>query len=190
VSIGRQSVATLSAILFVGGCASPPMGPTVGAFPGPNKPFQLFQQEQAFCEQYASQQTAGQANAANRQVVGSALLGAALGAGLGGAVGGGRGAGIGAASGAIVGTGVGAQGANNAQLSIQQQYDNAYVQCMYAKGNQVPGMMPVAAPAPQRAAPAPKKRLPRPSDAPPPPPGDAPPPPPSGNAPPPPPPAQ
>ena len=29
---------------------------------------------------------------------------------------------------------------------VQRRYDNAYVQCMYAKGNQVPGSAPVTAP--------------------------------------------
>jgi len=46
---------------------------------------------------------------------------------------------------------------------MQQRYDNAYVQCMYAKGHQVPGR----ASATQAAPPAPPTRTP---PAPPPPP--------------------
>ncbi|HEV2300412.1 MAG TPA: hypothetical protein VGR91_02470, partial [Stellaceae bacterium] len=42
-------------------------------------------------------------------------------------------------SGAVVGTAAGASGANYAQMSLQQQYDMAYAQCMYAKGDRVPG---------------------------------------------------
>ncbi len=74
-----------------------------------------------------------------RKGYGSALLGGVLGAGLGAAVGGGRGAGIGAASGVVAGTAIGASGSANQQYGIQRQYDIAYSQCMYSRGNQVPG---------------------------------------------------
>lgn len=60
------------------------------------------------------------------------------------AAGGGRGAG----TGAIAGTAVGAGQAERAQLSLQQRYDIAYQQCMYAKGNQVLGFQPAAPPPP------------------------------------------
>ena len=66
-----------------------------------------------------------------------------LGAGLGAAIGGGRGAAIGAGSGAIAGTGLGMGSSANEQYGIQQQYDNAFAQCMYAKGNMVPGYGPM-----------------------------------------------
>lgn len=121
-------------------CATTPLGPTVQVLPGANKPFQVFTEDQDTCKKYAEAQTKGQADAANNKAVGSALLGTALGVGLGAAVGGSRGAGTGAAVGAIVGTGVGTDKSQDAQYSIQQQYDNAYIQCMYAKGNQVPGV--------------------------------------------------
>ena len=53
------------------------------------------------------------------------------------------------------GTGLGMAGSTNEQPAIQQQYDNAYAQCMYAKGNMVPGYGPmmVNAPAPPPAVP-------------------------------------
>ena len=77
------------------------------------------------------------AAAANNQAVGTALLTTALGAGLGAAVGGGgwhgnagRGAGIGAAGGAVAGTALGAGQAGFAQMSLQQQFDVMYGQCM------------------------------------------------------------
>ncbi|HKW93428.1 MAG TPA: glycine zipper family protein [Methylomirabilota bacterium] len=40
---------------------------------------------------------------------------------------------------------------------VQRRYDNAYVQCMYAKGNQVPGRAPAQAapPAPPAGPPPP-----------------------------------
>ncbi len=105
--------------------------------PAPNKPFEVFQADQASCKEYARQEVAGQADSANDRAVGATLLGAALGAGLGAAAGGGRGAGIGAAAGGTVGTAVGANSSSRTQYTIQEQYNNAYAQCMSAKGNQV-----------------------------------------------------
>jgi uncharacterized protein YcfJ len=85
---------------------------------------------------------AGQAQSANNRAVGTAAITTVLGAGLGAAIGGGRGAAIGAGSGALGGAAIGAGGSSNQQLSIQQQYDNAYAQCMFTRGNMVPGMGP------------------------------------------------
>lgn len=83
------------------------------------------------------------------QVIGSAIVGALLGAGLGAALGVGRGAAIGAATGTLIGTGTGSSGSAWAQVSVQQRYI-AYMQCMYAKGNQVPGYIVVATTPPPR----------------------------------------
>lgn len=141
----KSTLVALSAVLLLDACAGTPMGPTVQVMPAPNKPFQAFQLDQSTCKQYAAEQTAGQADEANQQAVGAAVLGTVLGAGLGAAVGGGRGAGVGAAGGALVGTAIGSGGSGNKQLTIQQQYDIAYSQCMYSKGNQVPGFQPAAA---------------------------------------------
>jgi hypothetical protein len=108
--------------------------------PGPTVPFQVFQQNEAECKQYAQSEVAGQADKANAQAVGAAVLGTALGAALGAATSWhGHAAGAGAGVGAVAGTAVGAGASQGAQASIQQQYDNAYAQCMYSKGNQVPG---------------------------------------------------
>ncbi len=134
--------AVLTALLLAG-CAQTPMGPTVQVMPGPGKSFEAFQYDQASCKQFAAGAVAGQAQNANTRAVGAAAIGTVLGAGLGAAVGGGRGAAIGAGSGAIVGTGVGMGSSANEQLSIQQQYDNAYSQCMYSKGEMVPGYGPM-----------------------------------------------
>ena len=120
----------------------------VQVMPGPGKSFGAFQADDAQCRGFASNAVAGQAEVANQQAVGGAVLGTVLGAGLGAAVGGGRGAAVGAASGAALGTGVGAGGTAGAQVGIQAQYDNAYSQCMYSKGDQVPGYAPAVAYAP------------------------------------------
>ena len=49
------------------------------------------------------------------------------------------GAAIGAGAGALAGTAYGANGSQYEQGGIQRQYDIAYTQCMYSRGNQVPG---------------------------------------------------
>jgi uncharacterized protein YcfJ len=136
------SAALVVPLLLLDGCAQTPMGPTVAVMPAPGKPFDVFASDQAICKQFADSQVAGGAQAANNQQVGTAVLGTILGAGLGAAIGGGRGAAIGAASGALGGTAVGAGPASQANLSLQQRYDIAYAQCMYTRGNQVPGFVP------------------------------------------------
>jgi uncharacterized protein YcfJ len=180
----KTAAAGLAAAALLNACASPPMGPTVAVMPAAGKPFELFQTDDAACRQWADQATRGQAEATNNRAVGTAVIGTVLGAGLGAAIGGGRGAGIGAASGAVLGTGFGANKSQWSQLGIQQQYNVAYEQCMYARGNQVPGYQQVQgapiAPTPPGAAPPLPPPPPRSEPAPPPPPPGAPPPPPPG----------
>src|SRR5277367_2819430 len=140
----KRAACGFSAIgLLLAGCAQTPMGPTVNVMPGPGKPFDAFQYDQSVCKQFAQQSVAGQADNANTRGLGAAALTTVLGAGLGAAIGGGRGAAIGAGAGALGGAGIGASSSSNAQFSIQQQYDNAYSQCMYSKGNMVPGYGPM-----------------------------------------------
>lgn len=135
----------LASVLALGACAvAPPPGPSVMALPGQGKSFQAFQQDDYTCRQYASMQTGGAApaQAATGSAVGSAVVGTALGAAAGaalGSVGGAMGAGaaIGGATGLLAGSMI---GANNAQASaggLQQRYDVAYTQCMYAHGDSV-----------------------------------------------------
>ncbi|MGE0420208.1 MAG: glycine zipper family protein [Acetobacteraceae bacterium] len=138
----KATAAILGSVLLLSACAQTPMGPTVAVMPAPGKPFDVFMADQAVCKQFAQSQVAGQAENANMRAVGAAALTTALGAGLGAAIGGGRGAGIGAASGALGGTGIGAVTSDRANMSIQQQYDVAYSQCMFSRGNQVPGFIP------------------------------------------------
>jgi hypothetical protein len=168
----------LAPIMLLTACAQTPMGPTVNVMPGPGKPFDAFQNDQAVCNQFAQQAVAGQAQNANAQGVGAAALTTVLGAGLGAAIGGGRGAAIGAGAGALGGTGIGASTSSNAQYSIQQQYNNAYSQCMYSKGNMVPGYGPMMSQPPPYGAPPPPYGAPPPPYGAPPPPYGAPPPPP------------
>lgn len=144
----RAAIPALVGASMLAACVAQPMGPTVMVLPAPYKPFDVFAQDQAVCKDYASAQVAGGAETAQGQAVGAAAVGTALGAGLGAAAGGGRGAAVGAGTGAIAGTAVGAGTAGRAQMSLQQRYDMAYEQCMYAKGNQVPGFPPAVPPPP------------------------------------------
>jgi hypothetical protein len=69
-------------------------------------------------------------------------LGAGAGALLGAATGNvGKGAAIGAGAGLLFGTASGANAGQEYGWEAQKRYDYAYVQCMYAKGNQVPGQV-------------------------------------------------
>ena len=142
----KRPFAFLAPVLLLTACASEPLGPTVGVMPAPGKPFDVFQGDQALCKQFSAGEVQGGSQQANNQQVGTALVGTLLGAGLGAAIGGGRGAAIGAGAGALGGTAVGAGPSQNAQSSLQQRYNLAYSQCMYSRGNQVPGYQPSSPP--------------------------------------------
>src|ERR1700674_4388275 len=133
----------LAVVLLVGGCAAQPLRPSVAVMPPPNKPFDVFQQDQSACAQYAEQQVGGPeaANAANNQAVSGAVWGTLIGAAVGALLTpwNGHGAAPGAAFGLLAGTAVGSNNAGRTQQEIQWQYDTAYQQCMYARGDQVPG---------------------------------------------------
>src|SRR5271166_6271137 len=159
--IDPRVAGAVAVMVSLGACVTAPTASTIPVIPGPNKSFEAFAADQNLCQQYATAQTAPQAAAATNQAVGTALVTTALGAGLGAAVGGGgwhgnagRGAGIGAASGAVVGTALGASEAGFAQMSLQQQYDVLYGQCMAAHGDQVAGFSPPPGTPPYPGAPA------------------------------------
>ena len=205
----RSAIAVLVSAAFLGGCVSVPTGPSTLALPGTNKGFEQFQQDDGSCRQYASDVIGG-ATAANAQAdsaVRSTIAGAAIGAMIGAAVNGGTGAAVGAGVGGGAGGLAGLGASDYSAASAQRRYDNAYTQCMYAKGHRVavsgygpsrsyyypprysyygapPGYYappPAAAPAGYYPPPPPPPG----AAAPPPPPaGSAPPPPPPGSAPP------
>jgi hypothetical protein len=160
-------------ILTVAGCVSLPTGPNVMVLPGRGLSFEQFSNDNAVCQQYASFQVGGTSanEAAIKSGVTSAAVGTALGAAAGAAIGGGEGAAIGAGSGLAAGSLVGAGASSTSMYEAQERYDAAFIQCMYAKGHQVPvsGQFSYQS-APRNAPPA--------SQIPPPPPGSPPPPPP------------
>ncbi|ESS74141.1 proline-rich protein [Methyloglobulus morosus KoM1] len=166
-------IVTTAALLAMAGCASLPDGPSVMVLPGTGLPFERFRNDDAVCQQYALFQVGGTPpnQAAASSGVASAAVGTALGAAAGAAIGGGSGAAIGAGTGLVGGSIVGTGAASGSMYETQQRFDVAYIQCMYAKGHQVPvsGQFS-AAPAQQPVAPA--------AHIPPPPPGTPPPPPP------------
>ncbi len=171
-------VLLLGAVAVLAGCATIPSGPSVMVLPAPGKPFEQFQMEDYTCKQWASQQVGGSLNeAANRNTVTGAVIGTAIGAGLGAAIGAagghaGTGAAIGAAGGLLGGTAVGADSGRAYGWEAQRRYDIAYQQCMYAKGNQIPGsrVMPQSTQRPLPPPPPPGTTYPAPSSGAPPPP--------------------
>jgi hypothetical protein len=168
----RRTVA-MTLGLALAGCTHVPTGPSVMVLPGSGKSFAEFRGEDASCRSWASSQIGvppGQA-VAERTGAGAVIgtgVGAASGALIGAAVGDvGGGAAIGAGAGLLAGTAGGATQGGVVGGSLQQRFDVAYLQCMYAEGHRIP------APAGTLGAPAP-----RPRHIPPPPPGAPPAPPP------------
>lgn len=142
------------------GCATVPAGPHVAVMPAPGKPFDLFVADDTVCRQFAEQQTGTSPQGAMTQsVVGGSAAGAALGAAAGTAIGSlsgqpGAGAIVGAGTGLMAGSATGVAAGSGSSWEVQRRYDVAYQQCMYAKGNQIPGMPAVAAPPPLPPPPA------------------------------------
>ncbi len=130
----------LAAALILGGCASMPTGPSLMALPGSSKTFDQFRSDDAECQRYAFQQIGGTTaqQAADESAARSAAVATVIGAAAGAAIDGKSGAGVGAGMGLIVGSMVGADSAQRSGYGTQRQYDNAYVQCMYARGHKVP----------------------------------------------------
>lgn len=162
----------LPVLLILAGCASVPNAPNVMALPGTGRTFEEFRADDGYCRGYAYQQIGGRAReqSATSAAIGNAAVGTAVGAVAGAAIGGRSGAGVGAGTGLIIGSASGAEASRDTVYGSQRHYDNAYVQCMYARGHRVPvsgTYMP--APAPTSSAPA---------AVPPPPPAGTPPPPP------------
>jgi hypothetical protein len=139
-----RTLAVVPLALVLGACASVPTGPSVMVLPGSTKTFEQFQMDDGVCRQWAQQQTgtttgkAVNSSTATGAVAGTAI-GAAAGAALGAAAGNPAiGAAAGAGAGLLGGSLVGAGQAEGAYHSVQQRYNMAYMQCMYAKGNQIP----------------------------------------------------
>ena len=169
----------LAASLLLGACTVLPTGPNVMVLPGTGMTMDRFRADDNECRQYAYVQIGGKTTqqAANEAAVASAVVGTAIGAAAGAAIGGSQGAAVGAGVGLVGGSAVGTNSAYASGYGTQRQYDNAYIQCMYAKGHRVPVPANMAYP----------RTISNPNPAVPPPPAGSPPPPPPGSPPPPPP---
>jgi hypothetical protein len=139
-----RNVLAVMALLAVSGCASLPTGPSVRVLPAPGKPFETFMADDNTCRHYAAMQIGeGPADTTNRHTASGAAVGTLIGAGAGAAIGAafgspGAGAAIGGGSGLLFGSASGANAGEVYGAEAQRRYDNTYVQCMYAKGNQIP----------------------------------------------------
>jgi hypothetical protein len=137
-------VVMFSVAFLMTGCATIPPGPSVMVMPAQGRSFEAFQSDDAVCRGWAHQQSGWDANqTVNQDGAGGAAIGALMGAGLGAAIGAAsgnpaQGAAIGAAGGLIGGAAIGSNRGQAAGWEVQRRYDNAYQQCMYAKGNQIP----------------------------------------------------
>ena len=153
MELKRGFVLCLAAAVL-GGCATMPSGPSVMVLPKPGKSFKEFQSDDATCRQWAMQVIqVPPSETANKTLASGAAIGTAMGAGLGAAIGAASGkpatgAAIGASSGLIGGTAVASGPAHAAGSEAQRRYDNVYQQCIYAMGNQIPGL---AAPSRKRS---------------------------------------
>jgi hypothetical protein len=134
----------IPAVVFLSaltGCTSVPNGPSVAVMPAPGKPFDLFVAEDRECRKFAQQSIGKSASEAGTDSeVKSMAAGTAIGAVAGAVIGGGHnGAGTGAAIGLLSGASIGSNEARYSEREAQRRYDISYEQCMYAKGNQLPG---------------------------------------------------
>jgi hypothetical protein len=130
------ALAATAGVLFLSACAEMPVGPSVAVMPGPNKPFDVFVQEDQLCRGWAAHSIGLPGHdAAAQAMVGSTVAGAAIGAIAGAIAGGDRNVRAGAAMGTVVGAAAGSGQAATTSWQSQRRYDVAYQQCMYSKGN-------------------------------------------------------
>lgn len=156
-----QYIGKILIFFLLGGCATVPAGPSVMVLPTTGKSFETFNTEDATCRRSAEQGIgAASSQVAEQNTVKGAVAGTAIGTGLGAVLGSasghaGAGALIGAVSGLFIGSASGASSGEAYGWEVQRRYDNAYLQCMYSYGNQLPGTGLRAASAPARPAAAP-----------------------------------
>lgn len=135
----RSNSCLLLLPLILTACSSMPSGPNVMVLPGSGKSLEQFQSDDFFCRQYAAMQVGTNANDATiNSGIKTAALGTALGGASGALIDGGQGAAVGAGVGLLLGGVAGTAAGSSTGYEAQIRYDNAYQQCMYAKGNRIP----------------------------------------------------
>ena len=158
--------------LALGGCAVTPTAPSVMVLPGSQKSPDQFQADVGACQQQAQVLLANDAQAANNQAVTSAAVGTVIGAAAGALIGQGSydpsaATAWGAGAGLLIGSTVGGGNSQASSYSLQQRFDIAYMQCMYLRGNQVPGQASYRRQAPAMPSPYPPPNYPPPNYPPP-----------------------
>jgi hypothetical protein len=170
--MGQKWAVFLPVLALLSACTTMPIGPNVMVLPGAGKPFDQFQVDDVVCRQFAQQQLGGvpPGQASTQATLSGMAIGTLLGAGVGAAIGAisghpDVGAAVGAGTGLLTGTAAAAESGATSAGALQWRYDVSYVQCMYAKGNQVPGAMSarplgVGPPPPPHAPPPPPPQTP------------------------------
>jgi hypothetical protein len=144
IPMSKRLILAVPFIATLGACVSMPTGPSVMVLPGAHKSFEQFRTEDLICRQYAQQVVAPSGKASHDDATANAIAGSAVGAAAGAMIGAasgqpGSGAAIGAGTGLLVGSAAGSESAHGSSHALQHSYDVAYMQCMYTKGNQLPG---------------------------------------------------
>ena len=139
----RLFATSVAGSILLTGCAMITTAPMVTVLPGSTKAFDQFRADDYDCRGYAQSTVVGPSQAASNtaaaNTIGATALGAAAGAIIGSVTGdAGTGAAIGAGTGLLFGGAYGANMLGYSSYELQRQYDSAYVQCMYARGNRVP----------------------------------------------------
>ncbi len=143
-----RALVPLGVAVALAGCAVTPTTPTVIVLPGSQKTQSQFQTDAAACQQQAEGLVAPMAQAANNQAASNVVIGTVIGAAAGALLGQGSYnpgavAAWGAGTGMLVGSAAAGGTSQVSSLTLQQQFNIAYIQCMYQAGHQVPGQ-PVA----------------------------------------------
>ena len=131
----------LLAPFMITACSSVPTGPSVNVMPGPNASFEQFKADDQTCRDYALDRVGDEPSSyETKTAIKNAAITTAIGAIAGAAFdhGHARGAAVGAGAGLLLGTLAGTGKGGESTRAAQVQYDNAYQQCMYAKGHSVP----------------------------------------------------
>lgn len=124
-------------------CASAVRSPTVVVAPSRDKSPSVFADDNLTCMAVATQLGEAAKNSSNTQVAGSALMNAAFNASNSAAAGAkGSMVAANAAAGALTTVIAGGQ---VAQVALQRRFDLAYAECMYSRGNSLPGFADAAA---------------------------------------------
>ena len=143
MTLPRMTWLVAASALMLSACATQmPTRPTVAVMPGPYKPFEVFRADDYVCRRFASQQVGEQTpgGAVAEGTATGAAVGTVLGAATGALIGrSGGAAAVGAGTGMLFGAAAGSSGGSQAAWELQRQYNVAYEQCMYSRGNQIPG---------------------------------------------------